>query len=144
MNKLNFLLSILFIAIATISFSQKDIKSEYSKMLKGTWKVDSLDISSINLSPEYEEIVRQKMPEIIAITEVQFKSGNKYYKKGFEGEREGTWSVSDNGEFILLKLNGDSKISKTRIVKLTEDKLILAPEEPSSVNSKAYMYKAKQ
>ncbi len=143
MNKLNFLLSLIFISIATIGFSQKNLKSEYAKMLKGTWKVDSMDIGNFNLSPEYEEIVRQKLPEIIAKTEVQFKSGNKYYKKGFEGEREGTWSISDNGQFILVKLNGDSKISKTKIIELSDTKLILAPEDPNSANSKAYMYKAK-
>ncbi|MDD2634379.1 MAG: lipocalin family protein [Bacteroidales bacterium] len=143
MNKLKFLLSLIFISIAILSFSQKNIKSEYAKMLKGTWKVDSMDIGNFNLSPEYEAIVRQKLPDIIAKTEVQFKSGNKYYKKGFEGEREGTWSISDNGHFILVKLKGDSKISKTKIIELNDTKLILAPEETSSANSKAYMYKVK-
>ncbi len=133
--------TILFLGV--VAFSQNNIKKEYAKMLQGTWKVDSLEIGSLNLSPEYEEIIRQKLPEIIAITEVQFKSHKKYYKRGFEGEKEGNWDVSADGEFILLKLNGESKVSKTRIVSITDDKLIIAPEDPNSANSRAYMYKTK-
>jgi hypothetical protein len=143
MNKMKILLGMFFLISASLVFGQKNIKSEYTKMLQGTWKVDSLEIGSFNLSPEYEEIVRQKMPEIIAMTEVQFSARKKYYKRGFEGETEGNWEVSKDGEFIIVKQKNEAKLSKTRIIKITEDKLIIAPEDPSSANSKAYLYKVK-
>lgn len=143
MNKLRMILIMAFVVMSISAFSQNNLKGEYTKLIQGTWKVDSLEIGSFNLSPEYEEIVRQKMPEIIAMTEVQFNSRKKYLKKGFEGTKEGTWSISDDGEFVLVKLNGETKVSKTRIIKLTDDKMILAPEDANSANSKAYMYKVK-
>jgi RNA-binding protein YlmH len=143
MNKLRMILIMAFVVLSISAFSQNNLKGEYTKLIQGTWKVDSLEIGSFNLSPEYEEIVRQKMPEIIAMTEVQFNSRKKYLKKGFEGTKEGTWSISDDGEFVLVKLNGETKVSKTRIIKLTDEKMILAPEDANSANSKAYMYKVK-
>ncbi|MBN2777667.1 MAG: lipocalin family protein [Bacteroidales bacterium] len=143
MNKIRMIMIMAFVVLSISAFAQNNLKGEYTKLIQGTWKVDSLEIGSFNLSPEYEEIVRQKMPEIIAMTEVQFNSRKKYLKKGFEGTKEGTWSISDDGQFVLVKLNGETKVSKTRIIKLTDEKMILAPEEANSANSKAYMYKAK-
>ncbi|PLX07140.1 MAG: hypothetical protein C0596_12150 [Marinilabiliales bacterium] len=140
MNSRKTLALLALIFVSTLAFSQ-NLKKDYIKMLEGTWKVDSLEIGSFNLSPEYEEIVRQKMPEIIAMTEVQFKSRKRYYKKGFEGETEGTWDVSNDGKFILVKINGESKITKTRIIEISDEKLIIAPEDPNSANSRAFMYK---
>jgi len=142
MNKKSFLALVVLVFLSTIAFSQQNVKKDYIKLLQGTWKVDSLEIGSFNLSPQYEEIVRQKMPEIIANTEVQFNPRKRYYKRGFEGETEGTWDVSDDGKYILVKLNGESGITKTKIVSISEDKLVIAPDDPKSANSRAYMYKA--
>ncbi|HOZ29827.1 MAG TPA: lipocalin family protein [Bacteroidales bacterium] len=135
---------ILIIATIIISYGNifsQNLKSEYTKMIVGTWKVDSLEIGSFNLSPQYEEMIRQKMPEIIAMTEVRFMSNKKYFKQGFEGTTEGRWDISQDGQFIIVKSNNSSDVSRTKIVSLTNDKLIMAPDDENSVNSKAYLYK---
>ncbi|HNQ69016.1 MAG TPA: lipocalin family protein [Bacteroidales bacterium] len=119
----------------------QNLRSEYTQKIVGTWKVDSLEIGSFNLSPQYEEIVRQKMPEIIAMTEVKFMSNKKYYKQGFEGTTEGHWDISKDGQYIIVKSDGSSEVSRTKIISLTNDKLIMAPDDENSVNSKAYLYK---
>lgn len=142
MNRKILLVTIVMLVITGSVFSQ-NLKSQYTKNIVGTWKVDSLDIGSFNLSPQYEALLRDKMPEIIAMTEVKFTSGKKYHKKGFEGETEGTWDISKDGAYILVKLNGESKVTRTKIVMLTEDKMIMAPDDENAVNSKAYLYKVK-
>lgn len=129
--------------ISISAFSQQDIKSEYTNLIIGTWKLDSIDMGSFNLSPEYAEIVKQKLPEIIAMTEVEFAKRKKYYKKGFDGEVQGKWSISNDGAFVLIVLDGETAVTKTKILELTEDKLIIAPDNDESANSKAYMYRVK-
>lgn len=131
-------------AIMLICFANlysQNLKTEYTQKIVGTWKVDSLEIGNFNLSPQYEEIVRQKMPEIIAMTEVRFMSNKKYFKQGFEGTTEGHWDISKDGQFIIVKTDGSSDVTRTKIVLLTNDKLIMAPDNEDSANSKAYLYK---
>lgn len=140
MKKIKYLLIAVSILVSASAFSQ-NIKSDYEKKILGSWKVDSLDIGSFNLSPEYAEIVKEKLPQIIAMTQVEFGKKKKYHKTGFDGETKGTWSISKDGAFVLIKLDGESKVSKTKIIKLTDDKLIIAPDNEESANSKAYMYK---
>ena len=129
------------LAISSGNLFSQNLKSEYSQKIVGTWKVDSLEIGSFNLSPQYEEIVRQKMPGIIAMTEVRFMSNKKYFKQGFEGTTEGRWEISKDGQFIIVKTEGSSEVSRTKIVSLTNEKLIMAPDDENAVNSKAYLYK---
>lgn len=142
MKKIKYILIVACILVSASAFSQ-NTKDECEKMIEGTWKVDSLDIGSFNLSPQYAEIVKQKLPEIIESTEVVFGKRKKYKKTGFEGETTGTWSISKDGAYVLVKLDGDSKVTKTKIVKLTDEKLIIAPDNEDSANSRAYMYKVK-
>lgn len=135
------LLTIPFLFIYVTSVFSQNLQKKYSELIIGTWKIDSLDINSYKLSPEYETLVRQKMPEFIEHIEIQFLKNNIYHKKGNEGEKKGTWSISEDGKYVLVKIDGETKVSKTAIVKLTEDKLIIAPENPNSINSHAYLYK---
>ncbi|MDD3739764.1 MAG: lipocalin family protein [Bacteroidales bacterium] len=127
--------------ISTGNLISQNLRSEYTQKIVGTWKVDSLEIGSFNLSPQYEEIVRQKMPEIIAMTEVRFMSNKKYFKQGFEGTTEGHWDISKDGQYIIVKSDGSSEVSRTKIISLTNDKLIMAPDDENAANSKAYLYK---
>ncbi|MEJ5268478.1 MAG: hypothetical protein WHW07_11830, partial [Bacteroidales bacterium] len=61
-----------------------------------------------------------------------------------EGEKHGAWSISTDGKYVLVKLDGETKVEKTLIISLTNDRLILAPDDPTATNSKAYMYKVKK
>ncbi len=140
MNKKFLFGTIVLLMISASAFTQ-NLKSDYSKKIVGTWKVDSLEIGNFNLSPQYEAMLREKMPEIIAMTEVRFTSNKKYYKQGFEGTTEGTWDISKDGTYVLVKLNGESNVTRTKIVSLTDTKLIMAPDDENAANSKAYLYK---
>jgi hypothetical protein len=136
-------ISLAILMLSVMAANAQNLQSSYSKMIVGTWKVDSLELGSLKLSPEYEKMIREKMPEIIAMTEVKFSSNKKYYKKGMEGVTEGTWSISKDGQYVLVKFQGETEVTKTKIVSLTNEKLIMAPDDPNAVNSKAYMYKVK-
>lgn len=142
MRQKAFITTIILLMITGAAFSQ-DLQASYTKMIVGTWKVDSLELGNLKLSPEYQKIVKEKMAEIIATTEVKFSSNKKYLKKGMEGTTEGIWSISKDGQHILIKTNGKSEVSKSIIISITNDKLIMAPDDPNAVNSKAYMYKVK-
>lgn len=141
--KLKAFITVIILLIITGSAFAQDKQASYTKMIVGTWKVDSLELGSLKLSAEYEKIVKDKMVEIIATTEVKFSSNKKYLKKGMEGTTEGTWSISKDGQYVLIKQNGKADISKSVIVSITDEKLIMAPDDPNSANSKAYMYKVK-
>jgi hypothetical protein len=136
-------ISLAILMLSAMAANAQNLQSSYSKMIVGTWKVDSLELGSLQLSPEYEKLIKERMPEIIAMTEVRFSANKKYYKKGMEGVTEGTWSISKDGQYVLVKAQGESEVSKTKIVSLTNDKMIMAPDDPNAVNSKAYMYKVK-
>ncbi len=142
MKKKLLLITTILLIVCGTTFSQ-NVKTQYVKDIVGTWKVDSLDIGSFNLSPQYEVILREKMPEIIAQTEVIFTDNKKYFKQGFEGKTQGSWDISKDGAYILVKLDGEAKVTRTKIVKLTSDKMIMAPDDENAVNSKAYLYKVK-
>ncbi|MDY0314913.1 MAG: hypothetical protein RBR32_07535 [Bacteroidales bacterium] len=142
MKKVLFLLLSLVFAFSTSLFSQ-NLEAKNSKMIVGKWKVDSLDIGDFQLSPQYEYILKEKLPQIIESTEVHFYPNKKYFKKGLEGTIEGKWSVSKDGQFVSVKTKGKDKEDKTKIISLTEDKLIIAPEDPNAANSKVYLYKVK-
>lgn len=137
--KLSLITIIILFAVVNV-FSQ-DLKTLNTKQIVGVWKVDSLEIGSFNLSPQYEAIVRDKMPEIIAMTEIKFLANKKYSKKGFDGTSEGNWSISKDGTQVLIKLDGSNDVSITKIIKLTDKKLVIAPDNENSANSKAYLYK---
>jgi len=142
MNRKFFLIAVI-VMLTGLSAHSQNLKADYTKKIVGTWKVDSLEIGNFNLSPEYEAIIKQKMPEIIAMTEVRFNSNKKYYKQGMEGTTEGTWEISKDGVYVLVKLNGESTISRTKIITLTDSKLIMSPDDENATNSKAYLYKVK-
>jgi hypothetical protein len=142
MTKIKFLLIGISIFIFANAFSQsRNLKAEYTKLIVGTWKVDSLEIGSFNLSPEYQEIVKQKLPEIIANTEVVFKANKDYSKKGFEGSTSGKWEISKDGDYVLVKLDGSGTVSRTKIISLTSTKMVMAPDDENSANSRAFLYK---
>lgn len=130
--------------VTALNLNAQNLKKQYSEMIVGTWKIDSLEIGNYKLSPEYEALVRQKLPEIIESTEVVFSKNKKYTKKGIEGVKTGTWDISSDAKYVLVKLDGETKVSKTVIVQLNDNKLIMAPDDPNSVNSKVYMYKSKK
>lgn len=133
----------LIVSTTQITISQ-NVKKLYSDYLVGTWKLDSLEFGNYNLAPQYQEMIKQKLPEIMEKTEVTFTKDKRYFKKGIEGEKHGAWSISTDGKYVLVKLDGETKVEKTLIISLTNDRLILAPDDPTATNSKAYMYKVKK
>ncbi len=136
--------SLLLICVAlffTSALFSQNQKKDFEKFIVGKWKVDSLEIGNFNLAPQYEAIIKEKLPQIIESTEVIFYPNKKYYKKGFEGTTEGTWTMSKDGQYISVKIKGKDKEDRTKVILLTNNKLILAPDDENAVNSKAYMYK---
>ncbi len=49
--------------LSAMAANSQNLQSSYSKMIVGTWKVDSLELGSLKLSPEYEKIIKERMPE---------------------------------------------------------------------------------
>ncbi len=142
MNSKRFFILILLTACFSIhSFAQKNIQKKYTNLLEGTWLVDSLELGDLNLTPEYRKIVQEKLREVIDKTQIQFNPGQKYHKDGVKISEDGTWSVSPDGKYIIIKLEGSSERSKSKIIEISEKKLIIAPENPESTNSKVYLYK---
>jgi len=140
-QKFFLLLGLMFI-FSINSFAQ-NVGANNSKMIIGKWKIDSLDVGDSPLAVQYKQIVEEKMAQIIETTEVLFYPNKKYLKKGFDGTTEGTWRISKDGQYVSVKIKGRDKEDRTKIISITDDKLIIAPDDPNAVNAKVYMYKAK-
>lgn len=102
--KLKAFITVIILLIITGSAFAQDKQASYTKMIVGTWKVDSLELGSLKLSAEYEKIVKDKMVEIIATTEVKFSSNKKYLKK--------VWKVQPKVHGASLKMGNTYLLSK--------------------------------
>ncbi|HOE39917.1 MAG TPA: lipocalin family protein [Bacteroidales bacterium] len=141
--KQNFFLLLGLMFIFSVNSFAQNVGANNSKMIIGKWKIDSLDVGDSPLAVQYKQIVEEKMAQIIETTEVLFYPNKKYLKKGFDGTTEGTWRISKDGQYVSVKIKGRDKEDRTKIISITDDKLIIAPDDPNAVNAKVYMYKAK-
>ncbi len=71
-----------FLIVSTMQIAiSQNLKKQYSDYLVGTWKLDSLEFGNYNLAPQYQEMIKQKLPDIMEKTEVTFTKDKRYYKK---------------------------------------------------------------
>ncbi|MDR2836576.1 MAG: hypothetical protein LBV69_10375 [Bacteroidales bacterium] len=140
--KISFIISILSITLNAIA-QKEEIQEKYEKMMIGTWKVDSLELKLANLAPEYQEFAREKTKQIIPTIEISISEDHKYSMKGMPGVKNGIWGISKDGKLLNVKPIDNKPIEKSKIISLTEDKMIIQPLNPNSGNSKAYLYKVK-
>lgn len=142
MKKILSFVIIVILSSYNFIFSQ-DKFLEYNKNIQGTWKVDSMDMGSANIPADYMALVKQRLPAMIAAIEIKFLPNKKYFKKGINSNSEGSWDISADAKYILIREGDTAKFSKTKIIFLNEDKLIMAPVEDKAVNNKVYLYKVK-
>lgn len=141
------LLIAIFIIISKITMSQNEnIYDKYSRLIVGTWKVDSLSINKQvleNMADDFKALAKQKLKEIVPNVEINVTSDKKWTTKGFPSLSSGVWEISKDGTTLSVKPLNDGPIQKSKIISITENKMIIEPINEKSINSAVYLYKVK-
>jgi hypothetical protein len=141
MKKLFFLTIILLTTV--ILFAQEDNLTEnYNNYLVGTWRLDTMEIKGAEIPPEYLPIIIEQYNKMKEKSRFIFDNDFKYTSIGTQTTKNGTWRISDDSRFILVKIEGSENEEKSRIIKLTSDSLVMAPTNQNSSNSTIYLYKS--
>ena len=141
MKKLFFLTIILLTTV--ILFAQEDnLIENYNNYLVGTWRLDTMEIKGAEIPPEYLPIIIEQYNKMKEKSRFIFDNDFKYTSIGTQSTKNGTWRISDDSRFILVKIDGNENEEKSRIIKLSSDSLIMAPTNQNSSNSTIYLYKS--
>jgi len=134
---------LLIINLLNLNAQAKKELNKFEKMLVATWKVDSISIPMNNLAPEYQALAKQKMQEILPNIELIISSDQKYSMKGWTGVKDGIWTISKDGQILSVKPLDDKPVEKTKVILLTDEKLILESLNDKAKSTKIYFYKIK-
>lgn len=132
---------ILLLSSNLIFGQQVSKKSEYSKLLVGTWKLDNMEFKDSNIPEEYLDLLMKKYEEIKDSIVFVFNEDKTYFSKGIGASKTGVWQVAEDGKYVIVTIDGKSEGEKTRILKITNNELIMAPMQEHSTNSKFTLYR---
>lgn len=134
------LIVILFFSVNV--FAQQGKKqAEYSQMLVGTWKIDTMEIKDFQVPPEYLPLIIDRYNKMKENAFFQFNEDKTYHSEGIGGLSKGQWKLSNDAKFIIVTLAETGKEEKSQILQLTEKQLIMAPVQQNSSNSKVTLFK---
>ncbi|HOY39901.1 MAG TPA: lipocalin family protein, partial [Bacteroidales bacterium] len=94
---------------------------------------------NINLG-DYKELYDQKFRELKDSTVFYFRNDYTYERVAKGQSTKGTWSISNDGTLVIVKMIGKEAEEKSRILELTKTNLVMSPMSESS-NSKVVMHK---
>jgi len=144
MKKSLFIIILIYIFASSIGYTQNKAKSDLcvynEKLMVGTWKMDTIYLKeNINLG-DYKELYDQKFRELKDSTVFYFRNDYTYERVAKGQSTKGTWSISNDGTLIIVKMIGKEAEEKSRILELTKTNLVMSPMSESS-NSKVVMHK---
>lgn len=124
------------------AFNQESsISAKYTEFLIGKWKLDTVQINTADIPKEFIPLLKERVVKMQKTAEFIFTEDNIYRTKGIGQNIPGVWRISEEGEYILIKLDTRDVEEKTKIVEISEDRLIMAPTEGESSNSTFTLYK---
>lgn len=135
------LISIVFFAIST--YSQNANKQvENTKMLIGTWKLDTMKFENFEFPEEYLPLVQERYQQMKDSTLFIFNEDRTYFSSGVNAESHGTWRITSDGKYILVRIKGSEKEEKSKIKSISNSKLIMIPMQESASNSEFILKKS--
>lgn len=137
MKKIKFLSLIILVFVTSIVYSQQSKKqTEFSEMLIGSWKLDTMEIKDFQVPEEMMPFVTERYNKMKEEALFVFNEDFTYFSKGLGSEMKGVWSISRNGKYIIVSIEGREKEERTEIISITPVQLIMTPAQSSSSNSK--------
>lgn len=124
MRTINIFLVLMLIAVSTASFSTA---KKPSKLLVGTWNVESVDLSEMmSALPEDQremyQVMKPMMEDLFKSMVMTFKKdGTMNTKITFmdeESSDDGTWALSADGKTITSTANGNS--NEIKIIEMSK------------------------
>lgn len=137
---------ILFVILTTLSYSvlsqQANKQVEYSKMLIGTWKLDTMKFENFSFPEEYLPIIQERYQQMKDSSIFVFNEDRTYFSRGVNSHTKGSWRITGDGKYILVRIEGKDREERSQIKSISNEKLIMIPMQESASNSKFILKKA--
>ncbi len=126
---------------ASLCSAQSD---KTTKLIEGTWQLDSLYIGGQDLPEPLLRKVYEKMNENKQFTTYYFGEDGKYVNATKAKTTEGKWELSQSGDTLRLILPDKTIVNK--ILHISEDSLDIEPQDDTKEveNGKIFMVRQKK
>ena len=106
---------------------QSQTKSTNVNELSGTWCIDTMYID-VEMTEQMLEVYTERFCEIKKTTQFVFKEDGEYLKVSKDAPRNGRWEVTENGELLTLKFEGNGEETRLRVNYLDKDHVVFYPQ----------------
>ncbi len=136
MKKKRILLLLMLTLCTSVLFAQQNRKQvEFSQMLIGSWQLDTMEIKDFQVPEEMMPFLTERYNKMKEESLFVFNEDFTYFSTGMGSDIKGTWSISKNGKFIIISIEGREKEERTEILSISSSRLVMAPAQAGSTNS---------